>query len=153
MNQKGFVNIIVIIVVVIFVGVGGYFVVSQRTSLPMPTPSSTHTQTSIPTPTPPVSPSTEIPKSITPPAIDTKPSSGGNLPFDRVSAEVTVLSKIDKKWHINIDKIRKYTRYPKATYPTLKVGDTIPVFLVGLFEPNNPQMGKGELTPTIGKNI
>lgn len=149
MNQKGFINIAIIIGVVIIAGIAGYFALSQRTSLPAPTPSPA--QTPIPTATPPVSTSTQMPQSITPPAIDIKPSSGENLPFDRVSAEVTVLSKIDKKWTLNIDKIRKYARYPKATYPTLKMGDTISVFLIALVEPNNPQMGESNLTPTIGK--
>lgn len=46
MNQKGFINIIVIIGVIILVGVAGYFVVSKQAPLPVPVPSPA------PTPTP-----------------------------------------------------------------------------------------------------
>ncbi len=58
MNQKGFVNIIVIIGVIILVGVAGYFIVNQQTPTPRPIPSPTPT----PTPTPTTAPSpTPIP--------------------------------------------------------------------------------------------
>src|SRR3989344_4408172 len=46
MNPKGFINIVVVIGVVILVGMAGYFVISQKASLPgpilPPTPKSTH---------------------------------------------------------------------------------------------------------------
>ncbi|OGF69956.1 hypothetical protein A3C75_01275 [Candidatus Giovannonibacteria bacterium RIFCSPHIGHO2_02_FULL_44_31] len=49
MNQKGFINIVVIIGIVVIAGIAGYFVLSQRTTTP-PVPTST--------PTPPISTST-----------------------------------------------------------------------------------------------
>lgn len=52
MNQKGFVNIIVIIGIVILAGVAGYFIVNKRTLPPKPAPSPTSTLTPTPTPSP-----------------------------------------------------------------------------------------------------
>lgn len=52
MNQKGFVNIIVIVGIVILVGVTGYFIVNQQAPSSTPSPSSTPTLTPTPTPTP-----------------------------------------------------------------------------------------------------
>lgn len=68
MNQKGFVNIIVIIGIVMLVSIAGYFVVSRQLLLPTsifsPTPSSTPTSIPNPTPSPNPNPTpSPIPKS------------------------------------------------------------------------------------------
>lgn len=59
MNQKGFINIIIIIGVVLLIGVAGYFIVNPKTSLPEPTPSPTPSPTPTPTPSPAPTPSGE----------------------------------------------------------------------------------------------
>ena len=56
MNQKGFVNIVVIIAIVILAGVASYFILNQRTLSPTPIPS--------PTPTSAMSPYIEFEASV-----------------------------------------------------------------------------------------
>lgn len=58
MNQKGFINIILVIIIVALAGVGAYFILNQQTTPPIfiptptPIPSPTPTPTPSPTPTP-----------------------------------------------------------------------------------------------------
>lgn len=52
MNNKGFINIIVVIGIIIVVGIAGYFVVNQRTFSPTPVPSPIPSPTPIPTQSP-----------------------------------------------------------------------------------------------------
>jgi len=65
MNQKGFVNIIIVIVgVIILAGAAGYFIVNQRTPSPTPAPSPISSPNPTPTPTPTPNPTpTSTPKS------------------------------------------------------------------------------------------
>ncbi|MFA5432226.1 MAG: hypothetical protein WC319_05065 [Candidatus Paceibacterota bacterium] len=48
-------------------------------------------------------------------------------PSDQALAEITVLSQTGNDLKISIDKIRDYIRYPKATNPQLKAGNTISI--------------------------
>src|SRR3989344_7752242 len=65
MNPKGFINIVVVIGVVILVGMAGYFVISQKASLPgpilPPTPKSTHELFPTTKGTPKINSKTELP--------------------------------------------------------------------------------------------
>jgi len=95
--------------------------------------------------------STEQQQNITGTAPTNQLPAEKDFPFDRVLAEVSIISKTNKQWYISINKIREYSRYEKATYPTLKIDDKINIFVAALFEPNNPQMGEGKPVPTVGK--
>lgn len=102
MNQKGFGNIIVIgIVAAILLGVAGYFVLVKQA------PSGTKSVIKIP-------------------SSPTKLGGPGDpaAPVDQVLAEITILSETEDGWKIRVDKIRDYIRYPRATNPQLKAGDT-----------------------------
>ncbi len=57
MNQKGFINIILIVIVVALIGVGAYFVSTKQTAPPNPTPTPTPSPTPTPTPSPTPKPS------------------------------------------------------------------------------------------------
>ncbi|KKR88960.1 MAG: hypothetical protein UW50_C0002G0023 [Candidatus Wolfebacteria bacterium GW2011_GWA1_44_24] len=67
MNQKGFINIILVVIIVALVGAGAYFVSTRQTISPTPMPSSSPTPTPTPTPTQPsttdtgLKPSTPVP--------------------------------------------------------------------------------------------
>lgn len=103
MNQKGLTNIIVIgIAVAILLGVVGYFVLVKQP------PSGTKSVTKIP-------------------SSPTKLGGPGDpaAPVDQVLAEITILSQTEDEWKIRVDKTRDYIRYPRATNPQLKAGDTI----------------------------
>lgn len=138
MNQKGFANIIIIgIAVVILLGIAGYFVlVKQPPTLTQQTPPSKETIT-------PTSSSETSTKGITPPSgtksvvkISSSPAklstSGAPAePVDQALVEITALSQTEDGWKISIDKIRDYIRYPAATNPQLKVGDTVSIRFTG----------------------
>lgn len=66
MNQKGFINILLIIAVVALIGVGTYFVSTKQITLPIPNPATNPTPTPSPIPTPKPSP-TPTPNPIQPP--------------------------------------------------------------------------------------
>ncbi len=57
MNQKGFINIILILIIVTLVGAGAYFVSTRQTTPATPTPSPSPTPTPTPTPVPTPKPS------------------------------------------------------------------------------------------------
>ena len=66
MNQKGFINILLIIIVVALVGAGAYFVSTKQTTSPNPIPTPTPSLTPIPTPSPTPKPSSTPKPSPTP---------------------------------------------------------------------------------------
>ena len=67
--------------------------------------------------------STKIPES--PNKLET--SGAPAPPADQALAEITIISQNDDEWKIRVDKIRDYIRYPAATNPQLKVGDTVSI--------------------------
>ena len=74
MNQKGFVNILLIVIVVVLVGAGIYVALIRQISLPVPTltPTSSPSPTPTPTPTPKPNPTSKPSPTLTP---TPKPSS------------------------------------------------------------------------------
>ena len=127
MNQKGFANVIIIgIAVAIILGVAGYFILVKQLSPSKetitPTPSSeTSTKGT-------VSPS-DTKSVVKIPSFPAKLSTSGAPaePVDQALAEITVLSQTEDGWKFHIDKIRDYIRYPAATNPQLKAGDTVSI--------------------------
>ncbi|MBI4053868.1 MAG: hypothetical protein HY397_00900, partial [Candidatus Doudnabacteria bacterium] len=115
--------------------VGGYFVLVRKPATPSETqqPITPQNDTTV-TPTPP--PDTSI-KTTPPSGVKTAtkvPTSPIKLdagapapPADQALAEITVLSQVGEEWKVRVDKIRDYIRYPAATNPQLKVGDTISI--------------------------
>ena len=122
MNQKGFINIILIIIVVALVGVGVYFVstkqITQPNPIPTPTPSPTPTPTLSPTPSP-------IPKPSPIPTPTPLPS--GEKIIRKVGEQES--SFLIQK--INPDSVEGlwYDAYPlsrpEGTPRTLRIGDDI----------------------------
>ena len=164
MNQKGFVNLVVIgIVLAVVLGVGGYFVLVRKPATPSETqqPIIPPSDTTV-TPTPP--PDTSI-KTTPPPSGTTKttvklPTSPSKLdigspapPADQALAEITVAAESDGQWRVRIDKIRDYIAYPyntnpPSTNPQFRVGDTISIRFNGwldTFESSGPVCPPGYL--------
>jgi len=104
MNQKGFADILLIVLVVAVVAIGGYFVLVKQP------PSGTKSVVKIPS---------------SPAKLST--SGAPAEPVDQALAEITVLSQTENGWKLHIDKIRDYIRYPAATNPQLKAGDTVSI--------------------------
>ena len=136
MNQKGFANIIVIgIVVAILLGVAGYFILVKQPPAPTQTQQTPPSKEIV---TPPPSPETSTKETVPPSGTESVikiPSSPTKLgvsgapaePVDLVLTEITILSQTEDGWKIRVDKIRDYIRYPGATNPQLKVGDTVSI--------------------------
>ena len=62
------------------------------------------------------------------------PSKASPSALDSALAEITFLSEQNGQWKIRVDKIRDYIRYPRATYPQLKGGDEINIFILDLID-------------------
>lgn len=134
MNQKGFINFIVIgIVLAVVLGVGGYFALVRKpltpseTQQPIIPPSDTTVTPTLPPDTsikttPPSGTKTTIKLPTSPSKLD---AGAPDLPADQALAEITVLSQVGEEWKVRVDKIQDYIRYPAATNPQLKVDDTI----------------------------
>ena len=132
MNQKRFVNILLIVLVVILAGTVGYLTLVNKALQPTPninpsptsTPPSTTTNTQIIPPTSTKKPDTGKLK---------KPSTGGALGIptiiisDTAIANVTVLSKQkgESVWEVRIDNIQNYTRQKTSRVPVLQEGSKV----------------------------
>ena len=62
------------------------------------------------------------------------PSKASPSALDSALAEITFISEQDERWKIRIDKIRDYIRYPRATYPQLKEGDEVNIFVLDFID-------------------
>src|SRR3989344_5893397 len=97
MNQKGFINIILVIIVVALVGAGAYFV-STRQVMP-PTPSPTPTPSPIPTPTP--NPTPDPSPNPTPKPSPTPQSQGITLLTQNTSDAFILGTRLKISWNIS----------------------------------------------------
>lgn len=118
MNQKGFTYIALLgIIIVVIVGFAGYFSFRQKSTVSQDAlriqPSGIVTS-DYKTTTQPVDQESNLPKEA---------STSG--PLDTAWAVITVLSVKGEIIYVQIEEIRDYNRYPKATYPELKTGDKI----------------------------
>lgn len=129
MNQKGFANITLLgIIIVIIVGLVGYFSFRQKSvvdqgGLPVQ-PSGTVTSDN---------------KSTAQPGEQKGPPTQASTrgPLDTAWAVITVLSVKGEIAYVQIEEIRDYNRYPKATYPELKTGDKINTRVYDMVFPDN----------------
>jgi len=125
-NQKGFAPIIIILIIVGVLAVGGgvwYYLVKTTTII--------HKCTGDILQEIRVCPDGTTIRRIEPncdfaacPGEETQPPKISG-PLDTALAEITVLSVNDKIANIRVEKIIDYVRYPKATYPALKIDDKI----------------------------
>lgn len=76
MNQKGFINILLIVVVVALIGAGIYIVSTRQTPPPLPTPTTTPSPSPTLIPAPTTIPTPKVPTSTKPRFIFTSPKSG-----------------------------------------------------------------------------
>ncbi|HEY4503440.1 MAG TPA: hypothetical protein VJC14_03355 [Candidatus Paceibacterota bacterium] len=76
MNQKGFVNILLIVFIIVLAGAGGYFALNNRSATPTPTPPILEQPTPSPTPTPTPNPSPTPKPSPTPTPTPITPKTG-----------------------------------------------------------------------------
>jgi len=130
MNQKGFINILLIVIVVALVGTGAYFVGTRHTippaPIPTPTPTPSPTSTPSPTPTPPPTPKpSPTPKSS--PTSTPRPVSNGEKIIKKVGEQESsfLIQKINPS---SVEGLW-YQEYPvgrgEGEPRTLYIGDDI----------------------------